>query len=678
MKSTRRLFIGGAAASALLPRALATESGLILAYRVSPRQWTGDTEFRGLLDTLGAIPRGVDEVSLFDEVFPQPAVHNVESLRRLSQLWGRRLAQLKQAGYRAGINVLWTIGHSNVPGAGSGKMRFQPMVGHDGSVSDACACPNDPANRDYIRQKYRAAALANPDFIWVDDDFRSSYHGPVYPCFCPICLARFNRQRDRAELVRALNAPAGGALRRDWSEFCATTLEDVARDIARAVKQAGPDIEMGLMTIGYSHSTYGGYAFPRWMRALGARRGRPGHGFYTDERPLALTGKTLDAGRQIGEYPAEVRTIEYELENYPYVELDKAARTVLNECTLALMMGCTGIAFNMLKDCACSLADSAPALRAIAAERPAWEGLRRSVVELDLAGFWPAYSPGLMAARTVDSEGWFREGGLYNIQQPNELAGIGIPLTPVRRGSCGVILAGKVAEAFSTDELRTMLAGAVLLDRPALEVLAARGLGDLTGVRIGEKFAASVTERFTSHTLNGADRGEEREALVSAADNVSSLIPLAPEVASLATLIRYDRKDCGCCFSAYTNRLGGRVAVSTYSPWRRLGSGAKRRQLMAVMDWLSGGRCPVLIEQTVRVAPFVRFDAARKRAAAVLFNMSLDPTGPLTVRLRANPAAVRLIDASGEHALSMRTAGSDVVVEVPSLDAWHTAIIVGQ
>ena len=37
------------------------------------------------------------------------------------------------------------------------------------------------------------------------------------------------------------------------------------------------------MTIGYSHSTYGGYAINRWMRALGTRRGRPGHGFYTDE-----------------------------------------------------------------------------------------------------------------------------------------------------------------------------------------------------------------------------------------------------------------------------------------------------------------------------------------------------------------------------------------------------------
>jgi hypothetical protein len=108
------------------------------------------------------------------------------------------MPQLKQAGYKAGINVLWTLGHSNVPGIRNANVRFQPMVGHDGSVSDACACPNDPAYRDYLRQKYRAAALAKPEFIWVDDDFRSSHHG-----------------RDRAELVRQLNAPANAALRRE-------------------------------------------------------------------------------------------------------------------------------------------------------------------------------------------------------------------------------------------------------------------------------------------------------------------------------------------------------------------------------------------------------------------------------------------------------------------------------
>jgi hypothetical protein len=58
-------------ASFISPRAMAAESGLILAYRVSPPQWTGDAKFQSLLDVLGANPSGVDEVCLFDEVFPR-------------------------------------------------------------------------------------------------------------------------------------------------------------------------------------------------------------------------------------------------------------------------------------------------------------------------------------------------------------------------------------------------------------------------------------------------------------------------------------------------------------------------------------------------------------------------------------------------------------------------------
>ena len=52
-------------------------------------------------------------------------------------------------------------------------------------------------------------------------------------------------------------------------------------------------------------------------------------------------------GRQVRDYPPEVEITQYELEDYPHIPLDKAARTVINECTAALMMGCNGIAFTL-------------------------------------------------------------------------------------------------------------------------------------------------------------------------------------------------------------------------------------------------------------------------------------------------------------------------------------------
>ncbi len=686
LKTTRRDFVGAVApvifasckpARSTSPGAAAESRAVVLAYRISPSQWNTDAQFRRLLDFLAANRAGVDEISLFDEDFPRPARASLEALAGLTDAWGRRISQLHSAGYRAGINVLWTLGHQDVPDVPLPKMPFQPMVGHDGRASNACMCPNDPAFRNYIRERYRAAARAKPDFIWVDDDFRMSHHGVLYPCFCPICLGKFGRQRDRAALVRQLNSPAEGEIRRAWTEFCASSLESLAGDIGRAVREVDPGIDVGLMTIGYSHSTYAGYPFTRAMRALAANRGRPGHGYYSDETPRALIGKTLDVGRQVRDYPAEVKAIQYELENYPYIELDKAARTVLNECTLALMMGCNGIAFNALKECAGTLDDYAPLMRAIAAERPVWNGLLAATKGLQLSGLWPADHPLLMANRTVDAAGWFNEGPLYNIQQPNQLAEIGIAFTPDRRSACGVILAGKVAEGFSVEELRAILSGGVLLDGTALEVLWNRGLGELTGVKPGEKFRYSVLERFSDHPMNGSDRGDGREALIGPADNTCSLVPVASDVASLASLVRYDGKNCGSCFSIFTNRLNGRVAVASYSPWRRLGRGAKRRQLIAVTDWLTRGTLPVIIEQTVRVAPFVRLDRERRRVALVLFNMGFDPSGPLTLRLRAQPKSMRLITAHGTQDLVVRQTAVEVRVDVPSLPPWHAAALAG-
>jgi len=365
-------------------------SALVLAYRISPTQWETDKQFARLLALLSAHRRAVDEVALFDDDFPRACA----SLERLEQDAGalkRRISELHGLGFRrVGINVCYTIGHGDMPGAFMTPLPVQPAVGHDGTVSNACACPNSPEYRTYIKKRYALMAGVKPDFIWVDDDIRMSHHGPTYPCFCPICLGKFGRGIDRVALVEQLNTPGNGDLRRAWTEFCAASLQGLCADIRQAVAETDPTIELGLMTIGYSHSTYAGYPIRRLMTALGARRGRPGHGYYTDELPRALLNKSFDVGRQVRDYPSEVKTVEYELENYPYITLDKAVRTVLNECTAALIMGCNGIAFNALKDCEGTLEDYEPLLRGVAAERPIWEALLEGAAGLPItACSWP-------------------------------------------------------------------------------------------------------------------------------------------------------------------------------------------------------------------------------------------------------------------------------------------------
>ena len=93
-------------------------------------------------------------------------------------------------------------------------------------------------------------------------------------------------------------------------------------------------------------------------------------------------------------------------------------------------------------------------------------------------------------------------------------------------------------------------------------------------------------------------------------------------------------------------------------------------------DWLSEGRLPAIIDETVRVAPFIR-QSPDGRIVAVLFNTSLDATGALTLHLRANPGKVSLVSSEGFQPLTTRLSEGETVVEVPSIPPWTTITLVG-
>ncbi|MHB1354693.1 MAG: hypothetical protein ACYCZF_01810 [Anaerolineae bacterium] len=650
---------------------------MTLSFRIGPEQWLTDDQFASLTQLLTAHRPAVDEISLFTHE-AMGGFGSLETLSPEADLMRARIKQLHARGIRsAGINVLCTLGHGDPEGVWAEYLAMPLTVGHDGAVSTACPCPNSPEFRSYIMAKYKLFAAAKPDFIWVDDDLRMTHHGVLYPCFCPICLAKFGQNSDRAALVARMNDPQESELRRSWVEFNAGVLESVCADIGQAIREVDPSIEVGLMSIGSTHSTWGGHALGRWTAALGAVRGRPGHGFYWDDAPRGIFNKAFDVARQVRDYAPSVRDVQYELENYPYISLDKSTRTVLNEVALAIIVGCNGVAFNALKDTPGTLEDFEPLVSAIAAERPAWEALIAGAEGLLCVGLWPADDNALMGKRTVDARGWFWEGGVYDMHRPNQVVEMGIPLTTHPSTSCGTILAGKVAEAFTQAELRGLLARGVLMDGDALSVVWARGLGDLAGVRMGAQIVGGAVEKLTNHAFNGRFADDSHDALINRGDNVRCLEPMQAGVSDLAHLEGYDGRDHGCCMSAYENALGGRVVVSTYAPWRRLGRISKRSQLLVVADWLSYGKLPIVIEQHVRVAPFIRLSEDGSKFAVVLLNSTLDATGPLEVRLRSTAKHVSLITTGSALPLTVLPGDGEIRVTVPSIGPWQPAILLG-
>ena len=358
-------------------------------------------------------------------------------------------------------------------------LPFPPMVGHDGSTSTGCACPNTPEMRSYVRAKYELVADARPDFIWVDDDIRMHHHGVAWGCFCPTCLAQFSQRAGepytREPLVKTFDDPAAGRIRELWVEQNIATIESLLADVKEAVRGVNPQIALGLMTAGAEWTTYSGQAFDRWFKALGATKARPGGGFYEDATPIAMVGKALSCGRQRASLPKGVSDVQYELENFPYQRLKKSATAVVDECSLALAYGLNGIAFNML-GMTPNFENSTPWMAALPAVRPLWEDWVAHADGLPTAGLWPAWSSRLMGRRTIrPGESWLDGAPRHNVSLPNVLGEIGLPVAADAPG-CGTVLCGRVAEAFTEDELRTMLAGGVLMDTMALEVLTERGL----------------------------------------------------------------------------------------------------------------------------------------------------------------------------------------------------------
>jgi hypothetical protein len=61
-----------------------------------------------------------------------------------------------------------------------------------------------------------------------------------------------------------------------------------------------------------------------------------------------------------------------------------------------------------------------------------------------------------------------------------------------------------------------------------------------------------------------------------------------------------------------------------------------------------------------------------------MLNAALEPTGPVTLRLRSNPQQVSLASAQEVKPLRARHEGNETVVDLPSIPAWQTAVLLGR
>lgn len=632
-------------------------SDTLIAIRVGTPQWLDEEVFMRFLAFLDSQPGAVDEIAFFTSA-THPPLPFPEVERRCQRL-KKILPQVRERGYRAGINVLATMGHHEENLPNSLSEPWQRVMDPEGRVSLGSFCPGSADLLRYVDRLYTLVAQTGPDFIWIDDDVRLLGHLPVgATCFCDDCIARFNREEKasftRESLVTILQC-SPSAERNDWRDRWLEHNRNLIRGLLRTAEQAVhrvvPTIKIGFMT---GDRFYEGYAFAHWADALegeqsGPARWRPGGGFYTDDAYMGLVEKAHDIGRQVSQLPPKVTIIQSEIENFPYHKLRKSVEITVLEAAAHMAAGATGIAFNILSQHSDPLDEYAPFLHRIAEVRPFYQALRDATGRGIALGVWPAWNRDIFADNEV-ADDWFRNNqSMAALRRPYVLAELGLPIAYSFKGASVTALSGPLVAAFGVDELESIFRRGVLMDVGTLKTLERLGRDTWAGVRVADTIKRDATEVLTEHPLNAPYPRWARDCRQSFWPQPAyRLEPMKPGVEVLARMVDYGGRDLGPCMTTFENPLGGRVVVMGYYPWMLIHNLAKSSQLKAVCRWLSRDELPVMVETYARVVVWAR-EGIKGNPVLIVLNASLDPVPQLVLKVRTGALRATYLSLNSER-----------------------------
>ena len=358
---------------------------------------------------------------------------------------------------------------------------------------------------------------------------------------------------------------------------------------------------------------------PRWIEESGAEKGRPGGGFYDERTPLNVFDKCLYLQVAAEIYPEVITDIQYEYEAFNYQTLNRSVNFTELESTLALMNGCNGVLYNndIFYDRQ-SLADM------LAKSAKKWEVLTKANSGLKPTGVHCAG----VSARTICE--------------------LGIPYSFPLDSAVAVLASGDCLSKLSDKKIKELLSKSLLTDGKGVEILCERGFADACGGKIDKSYDNSMAERFTDHPLNGEYANYYRDIFMNFCyyyKNTGNAYSFIPESGAeiISNLETIAHKELGCSFYISENK---KFAADGYLFPDSVNTAAKRAQLTNVLDTLSGGRLPILLECDTKIMPCVNANADGDMTV-MLTNASFDDSGRIKCTVR-NDKRFYTISDSGE------------------------------
>jgi hypothetical protein len=522
---------------------------------------------------------------------------------------------------------------------------FDWMVGHDGIVSRACACPLSKAWQEHTQQLWRKFASLQPRVIWVEDDLRSFNHLPVrYGCFCERHLAEFSRlvkakvsREDVVAKVLAQGTPH--PWRAIWLKMQADSLLEAASVLERAVHDVSPRTQLGMMSSGPELHCVEGRDWTAHAKAMGGGQSiysRPTLGNYTESslKDLTYAARQIKLTRHV--LPAE--TIEQsEVENIPFGGYAKSAKLTFLQIALSLAHGCQGVTLN-LYDHLGSPVEHQPSIANMLAEgRPFFDALRKlHPTGGSFQGVGLLYHPQASVTRHLSAGARWEDLVPCDHQWSEVLSLYGVSTT--YDASPATAIDGQVLRAYTDEQVRDLLSRGVLLDLTAAEVVIERGFGAAIGAAsierqvFGEKLCVAA-EEFHNRDFAGGDDRYATMTLPHLGGGASFGIPsLLPAAIPVSRLVGPDRQALADFSWIFSNASRGRVAVvpidlrSAFGP--ALLNVYRRDNLLALLRWLADGELPAVASGGANGLTY-RLDYP-DRIMLGLFNLDHDPWNGVT------------------------------------------------
>lgn len=663
----------------------------VMSFRIGTPQWLSDVRFAELLALLGRHRGVTDEVAFFTSETHAPLP--LAEMRRRAEILKDRMCEVRKRGWRTGIEILAIIGHHEENLANSLAGAYTRATDLGGKVSRGCFCPNDRRFRDeYVTPLCEAMTLAKPDYLWIGDDVRLAGHMPVaYICFCDHCLELFRQEcgtaytRDTLRAAFDTGAEADKlVVRRAWLQHNRNTVANLLGLIERTVHAVRPRLPLGFMD---GSRFYEGFDLDTWAAALAGPDGaevywRPGGGCYEERTPDDALYKAHEMGRDAAVLPAAVRSIQSEIECFPYERLAKSTQFVAFEAAAYIAAGCTGAAYNVLSMYDEPLTEYEPLVARLAAVRPFLDRLAGAFGRTGPRGIFTGWGKDSFATRNLRRGEWLGEPSSPSpaLGHADALFKIGLPVAYRVDHAQVVALSSDSVRALSDRVIRDCLSRGVFLDARALAALNEMGYGELTGFELAGRRDADMSERLLPHPLNGGYAGRRRDCRQSFLFWKRTAYELQPRpgAAPLAELVDYAEQTVAACgMGVFENRLGGRVCAAGYYPWTRVENQAKATQMKAVFRWLARETLGAYVASYHRVSLWDRVLADGRHAVA-LANCYLDPAEQVELMLLTDATAVRLVDMA-DRETTVAAAGTDGAYQrfvLPRLEPWQLYLAV--